>query len=890
MKRFLLTTGLVILTLILLVVGFVTVIATTGWGQRFVTQQVNSYLGKKIKAPFRIGRIGYRIPDWIELEDVFFKTPQGDTLLSGRRMRVDLDMMALLQNKISLNQIELEEVRLHVTRTLPDTAFNFNYILDAFNTAKPDTASLATKVAPPADTTATPLDISLSGAALRKVLIRYEDDVAGANVDAYFDSLRVNFEAVDVARSRYRIRDVTGDRINVKTRIYEGIPTPQTPETASDTLDLGLGKWQLTNTLWDVRVETADFATTGKVSKLAMESDYFYLNGEKVGIRSLLLEKSDITTTLLRPARAKKEARSTEAAVAIKQADPSVKAVVKAQERAEAAQPVGWVARVGRVRFRDNRLRFDDQTQPRQPRGLDYGHLDLRGLGIEGRNLLYSPAISSGQIRQGRFRDKSGFALQHLDVDAQYGEKQTLLSNLFIRTASPGSPGTILRDRLELRYDSLGQLTRATEGRNLNRVRVFLNLRQSRLAFADVLHLAPFLATTPPLAGNAREVVRVNTQLRGTLADLRIPTAELAMLSGTSLKMSGRFTNVTVPDRLSLDITLREARTNRADLNKLLPKGTLPTSVALAPQLNLTGRIQGTLNNLTTDARLATNWGAAAFDGTLRNFYAGANQAYQGKATLTRFDAGKWLGDPKQFGVVTARAAVNGRGIDPKTLSTNFRAVVDEAGLLGYSYKNADVSGTLSGGMLTLKGGINDPNIRLNLDTRVGLRTDYPSINGAVNIDELNLDKLKLYADPLSIKGNIQLAMTSTDPARPEGIINAQDAVVSLKGKTYPIDTLYLKAGTVNPNRKTLLAGLPFGQVALSGRFEYTRLYDIVAGEIGRYFRIPELTYKPIQPPYDFYITGNVRQHPLIQAFVPALRRLDPVTLDAYLDNTSTLR
>jgi translocation and assembly module TamB len=871
-KRFLLTTGLVLLTIILLVAGFLTVIATTTWGQQFVTQQVNSYLGKKIKAPFRIGKIRYNVPDWIELEDVFFQTPQGDTLLLGRRMRVDLDMMGLLQNKISINQVEFEQVALHVTRTQRDRttglpAFNFQYILDAFNTAKPDTASLATKVAPPADTTATPLDISLAGASLRKVLIRYEDDVAGANINAYVDSLRVNFSDVNVAQSRYRISDVSGDKLNIKTRIYDGLPTPETPETSTDTLDIGLGTWQLTNTVWDVRVENADFATTGSVGRLAMESDYFYLNGEQVGIRSLLLEKSDISTALLRPADRGLKTTATTLVV------PS-------------GTSGGWVARVGQVRLRENRLRFDDESQPRQPRGLDYAHLDLQGLGLEGRNLFYSPTLTTGQLRQGRFRDKSGFVLQHFDVDARYGEKQTLLSNLFIRTASPGSPGTILRDRLELRYDSLGQLTRATEGKNLNRVRVAIDLRQSRLAFADVLQLAPFLAKTPPLAGNAREVVRLNAQLRGTLADLQLPTAELAMFSGTSLKLKGRLTNVTLPDRLGLDLTIAEARTNRPDLRKLLPPGTLPDSVAVAPQLNLTGRIRGTLDNLTTDSRLVTNWGTAAFDGTLRNFYTEKNQAYEGKATLANFDAGKWLMNPKQFGIITARAAVNGRGIDPKTLSTNFRAVVDEAGLNGYSYRNADVTGTLTGGVLTLKGGIDDPNARLTLDTRVNLQPTYPAISGAVSISELNLDKLKLYNEPLSLKGNIQLAMTSTDPVRPEGTVYAQNAVVNLRGKTYPIDTLYLKAGTVNPGRKTLLLGLPFGQVALSGQFDYTRLYDIVASEIGRYFRIPELTYKPVQPPYSVYITGQVRQHPLLQAFVPALRRLEPVKLDAYLDNT----
>ncbi|HEY0110013.1 MAG TPA: AsmA family protein, partial [Fibrella sp.] len=600
MKRFLVTTGLVILALVLLVVGFVTVVATTTWGQTLVTQQVNSYLGKKIKAPFRIGRISYRIPDWIELDDVFFVTPQGDTLLYGRKMRLDLDMMELLNNKVSINNVELEQVNLHVTRTLPDTAFNFNYILDAFNTAQPDTASLANKIAPGADTTSTPLDINLAGVRLRKVRIRYEDDVAGANVNAYVDSLRVNFSEVNVARSRYVIGNVAADGLNVNSRIYEGIPTPETPSTSGDTLTLGLGKWLLTNSRWDVRVETADFATTGKVGKLAMESDYFHLNGEKIGIRSLAMANSDITTTLLQPQRAQQAARSADAAVAIQQADPTLKAKVKAEERAEEAQPVGWIARVGSTKFSNNRIRFDDQTQPRQPRGLDYGHLDLSGRSVEGRNLLYSPDRISGQIRQGKFRDKSGFALQHFDVDLLYGEKATLLTNLFIRT-----PNTILRDRLELRYDSLGQLTRATEGRNLNRVRVLINLRQSRLAFADVLQLAPFMANTPPFAGNRSEVIRADAQMRGTLADLRIPKADFAMFSGTVLKASGRLTNVTNPDRLGMDLTLTDARTNRADMRKMLPPGTLPDSIALAPELKLTGKIRGTLNNLTTDARLA---------------------------------------------------------------------------------------------------------------------------------------------------------------------------------------------------------------------------------------------------------------------------------------------
>ncbi|RYF62807.1 MAG: AsmA family protein, partial [Cytophagaceae bacterium] len=274
-----------IIAIILLLVGFVVIVATTPWGQQLVTNQVNSYLAQKLQSPFRIGRISYSIPDWIELEDVYFKTPKGDTLIDGGRMRLDLDMWGLLNNRVALNQIELEHIRLNINRTLPDTTFNFQYILDAFDTG----------TAPePSDTVSTPMAINLNGIALRDVRIKYKDDVVGADVNAYLDSLRASFSETDVATSKYHLSNVAVNGLNLYTRLYEGLPTPPgAPSKPGDTLNIALGKWQINKAKWDVRVETADFQTRGNAERLAMESDYFYLEGEKIGIKSLDLSNAD---------------------------------------------------------------------------------------------------------------------------------------------------------------------------------------------------------------------------------------------------------------------------------------------------------------------------------------------------------------------------------------------------------------------------------------------------------------------------------------------------------------------------------------------------------------------------------------------------------------------
>ncbi|WP_420151552.1 translocation/assembly module TamB domain-containing protein [Spirosoma sp.] len=842
-----------VLALVLLLAGFVVLVTTTPWGQQFVTKQVNSYLAQKLQSPFRIGRITYSIPDWIELEDVFFKTPKGDTLLDGGRMRVNLDMWGLLNNKVAINQIELERIKLNVTRTLPDTTFNFQYILNAFDTG----------TAPePSDTVSTPMAINLKAIGLNDVRIKYIDDVTGADVNAYVDNLQARFSDTDVDKSKYHLSDVTVNGLNVYTRLYEGLPTPPSPPSKpGDTLDLALGKWQLTNAKWDVRVETADFRTKGSAERLALESDYLYLEGEKIGIKSLDLTNADIAAALTKPTKKPSPTPPTSST---------------------SSGAPGWQARLTNVRFANNRIRYDDETAPRQKTGLDYSHLDLNNLGINGKFLVYQDLGNrgqriSGQLRNGRFRATSGFALQQLDANLLYTDTTTTLTNLYIQT-----PTSLLRDKLVLRYDSLGQLSNP---RFAKRVGVSVNLRQSRLSVSDVLQLAPFLADTPPFAGNRGGVFRANAQATGTLAALNLPRVEFEMLGGTKLRASGRLTNVTDPERLGVAMTVQEATTTLADINKLVPKGTIPSSVALPPGLKLTGKISGQLNDLILDARLNTAWGTAGFDGRLAGFVTGKNETYKGTLNLNNFDAGKWLKQTGTIGKITGRARVDGRGIDVKTLTTNFDLAIQSAELNGYTYQNLDADGRLTNGNLTVKGTLKDPNANVALNIKAGLKTDFPSVTGETVINELDLQKLKLYNDPLSLKGRIILDMASTDPAKPVGTVSASDAVVTLQGKSYPVDSLYARLG-VDGATKNVVAQIPGARLNLNGQFEYAQLYDIIAGEISQYISLPDLTYKKIPPPHAFTLNVKAYQNPLIRAFVPELTRMDTVRLSAYLDGT----
>src|SRR5690554_1751289 len=93
-----------ILALILIAV----VALQTNMGKNFVRQKVVEYLNKKLNTVVQIDKLNYKIPTFLELNGVLFLDTQNDTMLQLKKLRVDIDMFALIQNKVEVNGILLE--------------------------------------------------------------------------------------------------------------------------------------------------------------------------------------------------------------------------------------------------------------------------------------------------------------------------------------------------------------------------------------------------------------------------------------------------------------------------------------------------------------------------------------------------------------------------------------------------------------------------------------------------------------------------------------------------------------------------------------------------------------------------------------------------------------
>src|SRR5437899_350541 len=100
--------------------------------QQFMAQKATDFLAKKLKTHVSIGRF---TTDWgnsIVLKEFYLEDQKKDTLIYAERFGVDINLVALLQNKIKMRGARIDNGFVEIKGHMPDSVYNFDFILSDF--------------------------------------------------------------------------------------------------------------------------------------------------------------------------------------------------------------------------------------------------------------------------------------------------------------------------------------------------------------------------------------------------------------------------------------------------------------------------------------------------------------------------------------------------------------------------------------------------------------------------------------------------------------------------------------------------------------------------------------------------------------------------------------
>lgn len=808
--------------------------------QNFARGKVVSYLEGKLGTKVRVDHLSISFPKKVVLEGVYFEDQHKDTLIAGQRLAVDIAMFALLKSKIEINDIELKGIRANIYRKGTDSFFNYDYIVKAFTSP--------TTVPDPADTAGINLDIK--HVRLEKILATMRDDNTGSDMYVYLGDFETNIKKFDINHFQFDIPKFRLEHVIAKVYQHKPLLEPRTvaqvtaENTGAPEFGLTLGDVTLRDIFADYGNDVSALTARVKLGELLVEPDKIDLPQLQIALKSIALSNTEAVIAL---------GNTPQAHEIEKQAD--------AAATAQAANP--WRIALAEVSLANNNIKFDNNQRPHLKRGMDYAHLDVQGLNVDGSNLIFTPTDYSGDIAQIAFREQCGFNLKNLHTSFVYGEHGVQLKNLLVETDK-----TIIRDNIEAAWPGL------TVDQLANRpgdILLRLNVVDSKIALSDVLTFMPEMASMPPFYHNEGAVFAISTRMQGPVKDLDIQQLQASGMRNTAINMSGHIRGLPDPNNTVYNLNIARLTTSQADLAKLLPPGSVPPTVRIPETIAASGTFAGSMQAFNTKLAIRTSRGNADIAAQMRNM-----TSYNLTASVAGLDVGYITKQEATVGKVSAKATAVGSGFDPATMVATVKMNVFSAYAQGYNYQNLAVDAKLNRGNIAATANMRDPNLAFSLDANAMMKGTYPALKADLQLDSANLQALHLYTGDMRVHGHIVADLPSTNPDALLGTVDVSNLIVLNAGKRYAMpDTMHI-AATEESDGRHLKISSPAIAAELAGQYKLTEIAPAIQHTINRYYAIPG--YKPAPyAPQQWSLNATVYPSTLLFSFMPEMKGSDSI-------------
>jgi TamB, inner membrane protein subunit of TAM complex len=826
---FLILLGIVLLILILI---------QTGPVQNYGRSKIEAYLENKLHTKVRIGNLYIGFPSRIILKNIYLEDRHKDTLLFGGKIEADISMFKLLSKELRLNNLELDNITMKVTRQMPDTVFNFQFIEDAFSSkpsqnSKPDTSAGFT--------------FAIGNIHLHQIHAIYHDDVSGNDLYVNLGDFKTKLKIFDPAHQTYSISDISLADISGKVRQYKPIlilqhmaDTISVHNQDSKPVKLELGDIDFTRVNLDYRDDEQNV-------NAGIRLGHFHLKADSIDLATLHFKLKQVAIG------------NTTAAVQFGKR-VVVKSGKKENPSTAPSHQGNWSIDVASFAIDSTGLKYDDDNKTPVKKGLDYSHLDVHHLVMHTSGLHADPASYRLLVSKIALDEKSGLVLKNLSVQASYNSRGASLKNLILQTNR-----SEIRNQTTIAYKSLDDLKAHPGDITTN-----LEFDRARIAVKDVLIFVPSLEG--PLKDNERAVLLLNGKVTGYLKDLRIPYLQIDGVGNTSVALSGLIRGLPNAGKAYYDITISSLRTSKNDLYRLIPAKSLPESIRLPQNISANGKFTGTVKRFYVQLHTTTSEGSADVKGNLDL----DRKTYDLTASTRAMDLGYILKQDSLLGKITLDATAKGSGFDPKKMNSVFHANLLDADIKDYHYKNLLLDANLRNGNGTVVSSMHDPNLTYQLNLEAEFLHKYPSVKIKLQLDTLNALALNLLKDSLQTHFALVADFSSTNPDALQGRMDLTDLGVTTGGHTLHTDSIYLFANHADIGQSIQLHA-EMVDINWTGQYKLTQVPGSLRHFINEYYKIP-VSKTDSAEPEKWQMDLALRPSPLVIAMMPSIRGTDSLT------------
>lgn len=718
--------------------------------QNFVSGKATNYLEEKTGAEIKLDKLLISFPKAILIKGLYVGDVSKDTLLSAGKIEVDIAIWGLLRNKIHIDEFSLNNTTIKLKRSLADSTFNFQYILDSLSGNGESN--------PPPDTAKSEgMDFSLGSVRLQQIRFLYDDEVSGMEIrsgigrfaldmqDINLDSLVFEIDGIDLENSFAHIRIM-------KESEDESEESAQLPEIRLQTANLANIDFSLEN------------QPTGSMMELNL--GVFTVDAKETSLRRQIIDLKSIGL------------QKTAFSYSFRQEDTETTAQTENDtEQEEPAAP--WNISADNILIKTLDFAFKNTALPRAENQVDFQHLNISSLDLEAADINYAGMDISADIDHLSFYEQSGFELRELRTKVQLTEHRAELDALYLETGH-----SVIINHIALEYPLLSDI-----GDNLADLYVDIQLQGSRVAHEDLAIFSPVLLQELPLKTRNLKPVRLDAQIRGLIADLDVNELNIALQQNTAMKIHGAVKGLPVMDSVQVDLFIDEIRTGRQDIFTLLSDTLIPDGIQIPRNISLQGELKGNPAMFDATTKLQSSFGNLLANIRMQDI-TGDLPKYRGSIESDTIQLGILMKDTAMFGPVKIKAGFNGSGFKPEKMNSRADLEISFAELNNYVYHNMNFEVSARQNKYTASGSVQDEYVEFIMDGKYAAATGRPEIDLVLNLKAANLQQLNLAEEDIRVRGKLTADLEGEQIDNINGELRTKNVLIIKNGKPYPIDSL----------------------------------------------------------------------------------------------------
>jgi translocation and assembly module TamB len=749
---------------------------------------------------------------------------------------VDIGLFGLIKQNINVNRLSLTDFYANIERIGADTAFNYDFVLEAFASDDPKTPSQE-------DTVINGWQISVGTIDLEGIRLNYNDELMGNHFTINLGGLDVEMDEIDLDLNAYSVKSIRLRDTESSFRISKFVTDTVTTDDPSD-LELVIKEIEVENVRFAYINEATGQNLDLHVGELLAMAREFSLLRQEIAFSEINLNNSQVSYQ--------------------QNTIPVEDSLMMAQharvaEEEEETEP--WHVVADNILLSGNTIRYDDNYHERQNGGIDFNHILLESLYLEATDFTYRGTDILADIDQLSFQEQSGFALHEFRTQLAFTDREATLADLYINTGN-----SLIQNHFSLQYPSLQALSE-----NLGQTQLSLGLRDSHIGFKDILFFAPDMVQMPPIQGNENLVLYAQASFSGLINDLSIDRFNLNTLSNTSLDARGRITGLPDMDKAFFDLTRFRLVTTANDLHNLVVPDSIVQQYQLPERLALTATFRGTMEKFASQAILNTSLGDIRAEIDMN-----PEERYAGDIEINDLQLGTIMRDDTLYGPVSLNLNFQGRGFAMEEMSTSIDLIVKEAMLNQYKYEGLAVQGRIEEAVFNGFMQYEDSNLHFDFTGSFSLDLDTPKYDMTLDILAANLRKLNITNEEIAFRGALVVDISGNHINNINGDIGIRDVLIVKDRETYRIDSL-LFASITGDRHTNITIDSDILTASFDGTIYLTDLAPVLTRHLNQYYTFgePILVDTLLEQNFDFQILLH-NPEILTEVLVPGIERFVP--------------